>query len=178
MKRIKLNNYHKKIFADTITPVEVYLKIRDIFPNSLLLENSDYMLANNNYSFICFNQIGFIKIKNSEVHFSYPEGEDKSRVLAKDEKISTVIHNYLEKFDTTNSEFKFLNNGLFGYMSHESVKYFDSVKIENKDDFDIPDIYYGLYQNIIAISQYNHEAHIFCNSVSYTHLTLPTILLV
>ena len=50
-------------------------------------------------------------------------------------------------------------------MSHESVKYFDSVKIEDKDDFDIPDIYYGLYQNIIAISQYNHEAHIFCNSI-------------
>ena len=165
MKKIKLNNYHKKIFADTITPVEVYLKIRDIFPNSLLLENSDYMLANNNYSFICFNQIGHIKIKNNEVDCSYPEGEDDSRILAKDEKISTVIHDYLEKFETTNSELKFLNNGLFGYMSHESVKYFDSVKIEDKDDFDIPDIYYGLYQNIIAISQYNHEAHIFCNSI-------------
>ena len=163
--KIKINTYHKKIFADTITPVEVYLKIRDIFPNSLLLENSDYMLANNNYSFICFNQIGHIKIKNNEVNCSYPEGEDDSRMLAKDEKISTVIHDYLEKFETTNSELKFLNNGLFGYMSHESVKYFDSVKIEDKDDFDIPDIYYGLYQNIIAISQYNHEAHIFCNSI-------------
>ena len=67
MKKIKLNNYHKKIFADTITPVEVYLKIRDVYPNSLLLENSDYMLANNNYSFICFNQIGYVKIKNNEV---------------------------------------------------------------------------------------------------------------
>ena len=165
MKRIKLNNYHKKIFADTITPVEVYLKIRDIFPNSLLLENSDYMLANNNYSFICFNQIGHIKIKNNEVNCSYPERGDDSRMLAKDEKISTVIHDYLENFETTNSKLKFLNNGLFGYMSHESVKYFDSVKIEDKDDFDIPDIYYGLYQNIIAISQYNHEAHIFCNSI-------------
>jgi anthranilate synthase component 1 len=169
MKRIKLNNYHKKIFADTITPVEVYLKIRDIFPNSLLLENSDYMLANNNYSFICFNQIGYIKIKDNKVYCSYPEGEDESRILVKDEKVSTLIHNYLERFDTTNSEFKFLNNGLFGYMSHESVKYFDSVKIENKDDFDIPDIYYGLYQNIIAISQYNHEAHIFCNSIKESH---------
>ena len=50
-------------------------------------------------------------------------------------------------------------------MSHESVKYFDSINIENKDDLDIPDIYYGLYQNIIAISQYNHEAHIFCNTI-------------
>ena len=165
MKKIKLNNYHKKIFADTITPVEVYLKIRDIYPNSLLLENSDYMLANNNYSFICFNQIGYIKIKNNEITFSYPGEAVTSMQLSKNEKVSDVIHQYLDRFETSKSDFKFLNNGLFGFMSHESVKYFDSINIENKDDFDIPDIYYGLYQNIIAISQYNHEAHIFCNTI-------------
>ena len=165
MKKIKLNNYHKKIFADTITPVEVYLKIRDIYPNSLLLENSDYMLANNNYSFICFNQIGYIKIKNNEITFSYPGEAVTSTHLSKNEKVSDVIHQYLDRFETSKSDFKFLNNGLFGFMSHESVKYFDSINIENKDDFDIPDIYYGLYQNIIAISQYNHEAHIFCNTI-------------
>lgn len=165
MKKIKLNNYHKKIFADTITPVEVYLKIRDIYPNSLLLENSDYMLANNNYSFICFNQIGYIKIKNNEITFSYPGEAVTSMQLSKNEKVSDVIHKYLDRFETSKSDFKFLNNGLFGFMSHESVKYFDSINIENKDDFDIPDIYYGLYQNIIAISQYNHEAHIFCNTI-------------
>ena len=165
MKKIKLNNYHKKIFADTITPVEVYLKIRDIYPNSLLLENSDYMLANNNYSFICFNQIGFIKIKNNEITFSYPGEAVTSMQLSKNEKVSDVIHQYLDRFETSKSDLKFLNNGLFGFMSHESVKYFDSINIENKDDFDIPDIYYGLYQNIIAISQYNHEAHIFCNTI-------------
>jgi anthranilate synthase component 1 len=165
MKKIKLNNYHKKIFADTITPVEVYLKIRDIYPNSLLLENSDYMLANNNYSFICFNQIGYIKIKNNEITFSYPGEAVTSMQLSKNEKVSDVIHQYLDRFETSKSDLKFLNNGLFGFMSHESVKYFDSINIENKDDFDIPDIYYGLYQNIIAISQYNHEAHIFCNTI-------------
>ena len=165
MKKIKLNNYQKKIFADTITPVEVYLKIRDIYPNSLLLENSDYMLANNNYSFICFNQIGYIKIKNNEITFSYPGEAVTSMQLSKNEKVSDVIHQYLDRFETSKSDFKFLNNGLFGFMSHESVKYFDSINIENKDDFDIPDIYYGLYQNIIAISQYNHEAHIFCNTI-------------
>ena len=153
MKKIKLNNYQKKIFADTITPVEVYLKIRDIYPNSLLLENSDYMLANNNYSFICFNQIGYIKIKNNEITFSYPGETVTSKQLSKNEKVSDVIHQYLDRFETSKSDFKFLNNGLFGFMSHESVKYFDSINIENKDDFDIPDIYYGLYQNIIAISQ-------------------------
>ena len=163
--KIKINTYHKKIFADTITPVEVYLKIRDIFPNSLLLENSDYMLANNNYSYICFNQIGHFKIKDYEVECKFPGGDYEFKKLIKGEKVSSIIHNYIEKFEIDNSKFKFLNNGMFGFMSHESIKYFDSVEIENKKDFDIPDIYYGLYQNIIAISQYNHEAHLFCNSV-------------
>jgi anthranilate synthase component 1 len=124
------------------------------------------MLANNNYSFICFNQIGYIKIKNNEITFSYPGETVNSKLLSKNEKVSDIIHQYLDRFETSKSDFKFLNNGLFGFMSHESVKYFDSINIENKDDFDIPDIYYGLYQNIIAISQYNHEAHIFCNTIA------------
>ena len=163
--KIKINTYHKKIFADTITPVEVYLKIRDIFPNSLLLENSDYMLANNNYSYICFNQIGYIKIKDYNVECKFPGGDYESKELKKGEKISSIIHDYIEKFEIDNSKFKFLNNGMFGFMSHESIKYFDSIEIETKKDFDIPDIYYGLYQNIIAISQFNHEAHLFCNTI-------------
>ena len=97
--KIKINTYHKKIFADTITPVEVYLKIRDIFPNSLLLENSDYMLANNNYSYICFNQIGHIKIKDYKVDCKFPGGTLESKELKKGEKVSTVIHDYIEKFE-------------------------------------------------------------------------------
>lgn len=166
--KIKINIYHKKIFADTITPVEVYLKIRDVFPNSLLLENSDYMLANNNYSYICFNQIGHIKIKDNKVECKFPDGQNESREIIKDEKISKIVHDYIEKYDVKESKFKFLNNGLFGYMSHESIKYFDSINIKNKKDFNIPDIYYGIYKNIIAISQYNHEAHIFCNTIDET----------
>ena len=166
--KIKINTYHKKIFADTITPVEVYLKIRDVFPNSLLLENSDYMLANNNYSYICFNQIGHIKIKDNKVECKFPDGQNESREIIKDEKISKIVHDYIEKYNVKESKFKFLNNGLFGFMSHESIRYFDSINIENKKDFNIPDIYYGIYKNIIAISQYNHEAHIFCNTIDET----------
>ena len=105
--KIKINTYHKKIFADTITPVEVYLKIRDIFPNSLLLENSDYMLANNNYSYICFNQIGHIKIKDYKVECKFPGGDYESKELEKGEKVSSIIHDYIEKFEIDNSKFKF-----------------------------------------------------------------------
>ena len=123
------------------------------------------MLANNNYSYICFNQIGHIKIKDHNVECKFPGGDYESKELKKGEKVSSIIHDYIEKFEIDNSKFKFLNNGMFGFMSHESIKYFDSIEIETKKDFDIPDVYYGLYQNIIAISQFNHEAHLFCNTI-------------
>ena len=165
MRKYKLNSYHKKIIADTITPVEVYLKIRDVFPNSLLLESSDYRSSNNNFSFICFNEIGSIKIKDFVLEEKFPDGKTSSEKLKQSLNIPDIIHKYLDNFDIAQNEHTFVNNGLFGFVSHEAIKYFENISLsEDKEDLNIPDIFYGLYQNIIAISLYNHEAHIFCNS--------------
>ena len=165
MRKYKLNSYHKKIIADTITPVEVYLKIRDVFPNSLLLESSDYRSSNNNFSFICFNEIGSIKIKDFVLEEKFPDGKTSSEKLKQSLNIPDIIHKYLDNFDIDQNEHTFVNNGLFGFVSHEAIKYFENISLsEDKEDLNIPDIFYGLYQNIIAISLYNHEAHIFCNS--------------
>ena len=164
MEKIKINTYSKRIIADTITPVEVYLKIRDKFPNSLLLESSDYMQAGNNYSFICFNQTRFFELKNHIINFKYP-GKKSKEIKMSNKPVSEYLNDYLEGYIVKASESKFISNGLFGYMSHESVKYQENIEFsEKKDDLDIPDIYYGFYQNIIAISLFNHEAHIYCNS--------------
>ncbi len=64
MKTFNLNTHYKQILADTITPVSVYFKIRDKFPNSLLLESSDYHGNDNSFSYICFNPIASIKVEN------------------------------------------------------------------------------------------------------------------
>ena len=165
MRKYKLNTYHKKIIADTITPVEVYLKIRDVFPNSLLLESSDYMSSKNNFSFICFNEIGAIKIKDFILEEKFPDGKVSTKELKQSINIPDIIHKYLDNFDIDQNEHTFVNNGLFGFVSHEAVKYFENIPLsEDKEDLNIPDIFYGLYQNIIAINLFNHEAHIFCNS--------------
>jgi anthranilate synthase component 1 len=165
MRKYKLNTYHKKIIADTITPVEVYLKIRDVFPNSLLLESSDYMSSKNNFSFICFNEIGAIKIKDFILEEKFPDGKVSTKELKQSINIPDIIHKYLDNFDIDHNEHTFVNNGLFGFVSHEAIKYFENISLsEDKEDLNIPDIFYGLYQNIIAINLFNHEAHIFCNS--------------
>jgi len=71
--KIKINTYHKKIFADTITPVEVYLKIRDIFPNSLLLENSDYMLAITITHIYALTRLVILKLKTIRLNVNFQE---------------------------------------------------------------------------------------------------------
>ena len=66
--------------------------------------------------------------------------------------------------------FKFIANGIFGYISHEAVEYFDSIEInKKKSGFNIPEIYYAVYQNIIAISLFNHEAYLFSNIFTGSH---------
>ena len=116
MKTIKINTYSKKIIADTITPVEVYLKIRDRFPNSILLESSDYMQAGNNYSFICFNQTGLFEVKNHILNKKLPGCKVESIKMDNDKSITHYLNNYLNSFDTEKINSKFITNGLFGYM--------------------------------------------------------------
>ncbi|MFZ0491096.1 MAG: anthranilate synthase component I family protein, partial [Salegentibacter sp.] len=58
--KFKLNTTYKKLLADTLTPVSVYLKLRDKYPNSLLLESSDYHASDNSFSYICCNPIASV----------------------------------------------------------------------------------------------------------------------
>jgi len=165
-KKYKLNSIHRKILADTLTPVSVYLKIRDQFPHSLLLESSDYDARSNNFSYICCNPIASISIYNDVIDYIYPDGKKYNKDIDSKESIPNLVQSFCNEFESEKHAFKFITNGLFGYISHEAVGYFDSVSLnKDKRSFNIPEIYYAIYQNIIAISLFNHEAHIFSNSL-------------
>tara|TARA_R100000935_G_scaffold18787_1_gene36270 strand:- start:1213 stop:2607 length:1395 start_codon:yes stop_codon:yes gene_type:complete len=158
----KLETTYKKLLADTITPVSIYLKIRDKYPNSLLLESSDYHANDNSFSYICCNPIAFIKIKNGHIHERYPDGSKKLTEITSGIKVSVAIQNFSSLFQTEESTFKFINNGLFGYTAYDGVQYFEDVKIsKKKGDLEIPEVYYAVYQNIIAINHFNNSAYIF-----------------
>ena len=161
----KLSTNYKKILADTITPVSVYLKLRDKYPNSLLLESSDYHASDNSFSYICCNPIASFELVENKVTTSFPDGSETSLSLAENDKIPHLIQEFSQKFEVEDSSFKFINNGLFGYMAYDTVSYFENVKIVKKEkDLKIPDIYYAIYQNIIAINHFNNEAYIFDHS--------------
>ena len=166
-KKYRLKSIHRKILADTYTPVSVYLKIRDQFPHSLLLESSDYDARANNFSYVCCNPIASISISNGNIDYNYPDGLKYSRGIDLKDNVPNLIQSFSNQFKSEKLQFKFITNGLFGFISHEAVSHFESISLnKNKSHFNTPDIYYAVYQNIIAISLFNHEAHIFSNSLS------------
>ena len=166
MKIYKFKTTFKKILADTITPVSVYLKIRDKFANSLLLESSDYHANDNSFSYICCNPIASIKIVNETIFKTFPDGTSKALAIDVNSNIPKIIEEFASQFQSVNNDFKFINNGLFGYISYDAVRYFENIEINKKDnDLQIPDIYYAVYQNIIAINHFKNEAFIFCHSI-------------
>jgi anthranilate synthase component 1 len=166
LKSFNLNTNYKQILADTITPVSVYLKIRDKFPNSLLLESSDYHGSDNSFSYICCNPIASIKIENEIIHKIFPDGSSEKITIDSNTDIPAVIQKFSGQFKSEKNDFKFINNGLFGYISYDAVRYFEKVAIAKKDNsISIPDVYYAVYQNIIAINHFKNQAYIFCHSL-------------
>ncbi len=160
----KLTTHFKQILADTFTPVSVYLKIRDRFPNSLLLENNDYRGSENSFSYICCNPIATIKVENETIYQSFPDKSSTKTKITPETNIPQIVEQFGQQFVTSKSNFKFINNGLFGYISYDAVRYFEDISISKKEEgLHIPDLHYTVYQNIIAISNFTNEAFIFAH---------------
>jgi len=166
MKKYHLHTHYKQILADTITPVSIYLKIRDRFPNSLLLESSDYHTADNSFSYICCNPIASIKIDNGMVTTQFPDNTSEKKTITSETKIPQIIENFASQFQQEKTPFKFISNGLFGFMTYDCVPYFEKITVTKKpNDIAIPELFYAVYQNIIAINHFKNEAYLFCHSI-------------
>ena len=163
------SNY-KQILADTITPVSIYLKLRDKFPNSLLLESSDYHASENSFSYICCNPIATIKVENEIIYKSFPDGTSQTIHIDSKTNVALEIESFAAQFHTDNQNFKFINNGLFGYINYDAVRYFEKTAITAKpNSYGLPDIQYSVFQNIIAINHFKNEAFVFCHTIDDTN---------
>ena len=165
MKTYQLHTNYKQILADTITPVSVYLKIRDKFPNSILLESSDYHANDNSFSYICFNPIASIKVENNTIETNFPDGFSEITPIDSNVNVVKEIEKFSNQFLTEKSDFKFISQGLFGYIAYDAIQYFEKVTLAKKSkENEIPEIYYAVYQNVIAINHFKNEAYIFCHN--------------
>ena len=160
----RFNANIKKLIVDTDTPVSIYLKIRDYYPNSILLESSDYGAKDNSYAYICCNPIAEFNVKNNVITTSFPEKKQQKKSIDKNCDLLSELKLFMQKFDLKceiDSSNKFITKAIFGYQSYSSVEYFEKIEFKNSYEGDeIPVMNYRLYENIIVINTFNNEAHV------------------
>jgi len=154
----------KNLLADMQTPVGIYLKIRDLYPESALLESSDFHGGENSYSFIGFEPISRFKVENGEITSQYPCGQIVKHHLNVNESLIDIFNNYLQEFEVKGDN-SAKTNGFFGYTSYDAIKYFESVDSQNirKDNASVPEFYYILYRFIIVVNHLKNELTIVEN---------------
>ncbi|MDX2246700.1 MAG: anthranilate synthase component I family protein [Bacteroidia bacterium] len=153
----------KKRLADTITPVSVYLRLRDHFENPLLLESSDYHGNENSYSYICLEPIASFEVSRGEVFITYPDGKYESNKLQTPGELPVRLQAFSRAFEPEPSGLKFSNNGLFGFQAYDTVRYYETVEVQTYLDEArmIPDLLYRAYRYIIVINHFNNEMYLF-----------------
>jgi len=160
-----LTTYRKRL-ADTITPVSIYLQIRDRFANPILLESSDYHGHENSYSYICFNPLATFSFNAGTVQEFLPTGETVQFVVSEKNKLMDSLRAFGNKFDPTPDNQKFSTNGLFGYIQYDTVAWFEDIKLRKTQPNEVPMMQYSMYQNIIVIDHYKNELHLLEHRVA------------
>ena len=168
MKQLKITTTCKKIPADLYTPVGIYLRMRDKFRDTILLESTDSHAGENSRSIIAINALGGIEIADfNNAEYKYPGQKTETLSLSKTETLTDVLGKYLDSYVATKPEEKIATTaqGLFGYTTFDAVQFFEQIKFDaskkNKDS--IPLIRYRLYQYVIILDHFKDEIY-FCEN--------------
>lgn len=172
MKKIEINTECKRLLADVYTPVGIYLRLRDRFRDTILLESTDHHAAENSWSFIGIHAIAGMEISSPErIEFKLP-GQKAERVELKDvNEVPRLLWEFMQKFHVTKCETKEgkFAQGLFGYTTYDAVQFFDTIKlttVHNQQSTAIPLMRYRLYQYVIAFNHFKDELFICENKVA------------
>jgi anthranilate synthase component I len=155
-----LTTYSKKLLADTLTPVNIYLKLRDVFAGSILLESSDYHGHENSLSFICCDPIASFLVKGDSLETRFPDGKANRRKIVERGDVIHALEDFRNKFEVQGEKSKYVNCGLFGYMCYDAVEFFEDLTIK-KTESNIPEVLYKLYRYVIVVDHFSNEMNLF-----------------
>ena len=156
MNTFKFITTSKTILADLYTPVGVYMRLRDLYPQSALMESSDYHDKSNARSFIGLHPIASIAIGHGKATVNYPDGSVSEEMIRPDYQADKAINSLLKRIEVKGSDSEYC--GLFGYTSFNAVRYFENipVKDETQEKNDAPDVLYVLYKEVIVFDHHNN----------------------
>jgi len=156
---MKFKTHTRQLLADTITPVNIYLKLRDVFAASVLLESSDYHGNENSLSFICCDPIATFKVAAGIAEITLPGAEAKSVKLAQGQLVS-LFEEFKSSFQVEAVPTRYPHAGLFGYMAYNSIRYFEDLTLQQTGP-EIPDMMYSLYRYVIVVDHFHNEMTLF-----------------
>ena len=156
MITFKFHTISKSILADLYTPVGIYMRLRDLYPQSALMESSDYHEQSNSRSFIGISPMASVAIGHGVATVSYPDGSTMKRELSADFGSAEAIHALIDHIQVSGDDADIM--GLFGYTSFNAVRYFENidVKDETQEKNDAPDVLYILYKVVIEFDHHNN----------------------
>ncbi len=167
MQKMKIQTEVTKMLADTFTPVGIYLRLRDRFRDTILLESTDSHAAENSYSFIGVNAIGGIEISSlNEIEYKYPKQEPQKETIHNVQDAPNRIWAYMQHFEIESSREKeaVFAQGLYGYTTYDAIPFFDTIEFKQGDPA-IPLMRYRLYQYVIAFNHFKDELYICENKI-------------
>lgn len=164
MNNYIINTTYKKRLADTTTPVSIYLRLRDVFPNTILLESSDYHSRSNSVSYVCAEPVAGITLKDGLLATYFPDGQKEEK---RDFVLTDEIDAFKAKFNPPIvADTRYISSGLFGYFTWNAVQHFEDIKFSSvaPQDQQIPLMQYHIYRYIIAIDHFKNEITLFKNT--------------
>jgi anthranilate synthase component 1 len=187
MKKIEIRTHCKKLLSDIYTPVGIYLRLRDRFRDTVLLESTDYHAADNSFSFIGINAIAGIEISDTRsIEFKLP-GQSPERTAIKDmAETPRILWEFMQRFEPVPATDRpgRAAQGLFGYTTFDAVQFFDTIRLRDRGNANHPDIpggsnlrgnsgesapiplmRYRLYQYVLAVNHFRDELYICENQI-------------
>jgi anthranilate synthase component 1 len=152
----------KRLLADTVTPVGIFLRIRDQYPYSVILESADYHAMQNSFSYIACDVMASITIDNSTVTQTFPSGETETFTLENRKDAVKALREFTNIFKAEENPHAFISNGLFGHITYDAVSYFEDIEMQGKsEETAIPQIMYRVYRYVVAVNHFKNEMHLF-----------------
>ncbi len=163
MHKTKITNNTKTILSDTITPIGLYLKLRDQFQNTFLLESSDYHGNDNTFSYICLEPLVSFIVNNQKIQIK-GLGYDSETPICKENQVINELQKLIQSFEIESNT---LTNGFFGYTNYDAVTYFETISIQKPktEAYQTPEMYYNLFKYVIQIDHFKNELTILENLI-------------
>ncbi len=157
MKTFQYHTASRRILGDLYTPVSTYLKVRDLYPQSALMESSDYHSHDNSRSFIALNPIASISFNHGEATSKFPDGTRQIQSIDKhNDSPDHILSDFLKTIHIDGEQKNYC--GLYGYMSFNAIRYFEPVNIKDcrQEKDDAPDLLYILYKYVMVFDHFNN----------------------